>query len=697
MSRTWCLRSRTCCLVLFSALTPLISSDASGLESDDVLVADFEGDTYGEWTSEGAAFGSAPARGTLQGQMHVSGYRGERLVNSFFDGDRTVGALTSPEFEITRDFIAFLVGGGRHPEATGIELLLEGKPVRRATGTDSEELGWHSWNVKDLRGKRVRLRIFDRHTGGWGHINVDHILLTDRERRRPEDVPIEVYRKSPEYYRERYRPQFHFSPEVNWMNDPNGLVYAGGEYHLFYQYNPWGIRWGHMSWGHAVSTDLVHWKHLPVALYEENGVMIFSGCAVVDAKNTSGFGTAARPPLVAIYTGHTSKKQDQRLAYSIDRGRTWTKYGGNPVLDMGEKDFRDPKVFWHEPTSRWVMVVSLAAAKRLQFYGSTDLKEWTHLSDFGPAGKVEKPNWECPDLFELPIEGRKEGTPGSTRWVLEVDMGSGSIAGGSGGEYFVGTFDGERFVNDNPDDQVLWVDYGRDFYAAVSFSDIPARDGRRIWIGWFNNWETALLPTKPWRSAQSIPRTLSLRETKDGLRLVQRPVRELTRLRGEPYRLDAPTSDLATVGRALASRDFGLHYEIDLEIEVRDAKSCGIEVRKGNSETTPIGFDRNERDQNRGEVFVDRTGSGDGAFHKRFPGRHAGPVELEDGRVGLRIFVDTSSVEVFAQDGILAISDRIFPSPESRGIELFSRGGSARLTKLVVWPLRSIWHSGAGD
>ena len=212
--------------------------------------------------------------------------------------------------------------------------------------------------------------------------------------------------------------------------------------------------------------------------------------------------------MVAIYTGHGLGKQTQDIAYSNDRGRTWTKYTGNPVIDKNEADFRDPKVFWHEPTNRWIMVVSMAVDKYVEFYASEDLKKWTYLSRFGPAGVKEKPNWECPDLFELPIEG----SSGETKWVLEVDIGNGSVAGGSGGEYFVGHFDCTQFRCDHELSKSQWVDFGRDFYAPVSFSDIPESDGRRIWIGWMNNWETNLVPTRPWRSAMSIPRTLGLRK-----------------------------------------------------------------------------------------------------------------------------------------------------------------------------------------
>lgn len=237
-----------------------------------------------------------------------------------------------------------------------------------------------------------------------------------------------VAANDPGHYQEPFRPQFHFTPEKNWMNDPNGLVYYDGEYHLFYQYNPFGNTWGHMSWGHAVSPDMVHWKHLPLALPEADGVMIFSGSAVMDLNNTSGFGQDGKPPMVAIYTGFRPADglQFECIAYSNDKGRTWTKYSGNPVININSKDFRDPKVQWYEPTKSWLMTVSLSAQHKVRFYGSPNLKDWTLLSEFGPAGGTAGV-WECPDLFPLTVEGTDE-----KRWVLAVNMNPGSIAGGSG-------------------------------------------------------------------------------------------------------------------------------------------------------------------------------------------------------------------------------------------------------------------------
>ncbi|HXY40334.1 MAG TPA: glycoside hydrolase family 32 protein, partial [Vicinamibacteria bacterium] len=334
------------------------------------------------------------------------------------------------------------------------------------------------------------------------------------------------------WYREPFRPQFHFTPERNWTNDPNGLVFFEGEYHLFYQKNPFGDRWGHMSWGHAVSRDLVHWQHLPVAITEEGGVMAFSGSAVVDWRNTSGLGQGRQPPLVAVYTGHHAEKplQDQRLAFSNDRGRTWTRYARNPVLDIGETNFRDPKVFWHAPSGRWVMAVAWPKQRKVRFYASPDLESWSHLSDFGPAGATAG-DWECPDLFPLAVEA----SPGERRWVLIVNLNPGGPAGGSGTQYFVGDFDGRRFVADatpSREGAPLWLDHGPDFYATVTWSDVPERDGRRLALGWMSNWQYAAeAPTSPWRGAMTVPRELVLRRTPEGLRVAQRPVRELASLR----------------------------------------------------------------------------------------------------------------------------------------------------------------------
>lgn len=665
-------------------LACLLFACSSLCAAEDLLIEDFEGDSYENWTVTGEAFGSAPAKGTLPNQMKVSGYRGMRLINTFFGGDKSTGTATSPQFTIERSHIAFLIGGGPHKDTLGLHLLLDGEAVRTATGSESEHLRWASWDVRELKGRKVRLRIFDNATEGWGHLNVDQIIQTDSPPK-PFDLARDLarYRQQPDYMNEPLRPQFHFSPQINWMNDPNGLVFHDGEYHLFHQYNPAGNSWGHMSWGHAVSTDLTHWKHLPLAIPEADGIMAFSGCCVVDHTNSSGFGDGNKPPMVAIYTGHGHGKQVQNLAYSNDRGRTWTQYKQNPVLDLNKADFRDPKVFWHEPTKRWIMVVSLAVEKVLVFYGSTNLKNWEELSRFGPAGTIDKPNWECPDLFELPVEGES----GKKLWVLEVDMGDGSVAGGSGGEYFVGEFDGTRFKTKQ---RAQWVDFGRDFYAPITWDNIPKADGRRIWIGWFNNWETHLIPTSPWRSCMSIPRSLSLKELAFNKEepatyvLVQKPVKERDKLRTSTRTLDA--SKAAWPPMTVTEND-ELTFELEATIEPGAARSVGFRIRTGDDEYTEVAYDRNYSG-----IYVDRAKSGNVGFHEAFAGRHTAPARKIDGKVSLRIVVDRSTIEVFINGGEAVISDRIFPTSNSASIEAFAGDDSAKISMLKLHKLKSTWQ-----
>ncbi len=672
--------------VVFCAM--LLFNVTSVMAADDVVIEDFESGTYNGWTVTGTAFGNEPAAGALPGQMSVSGYRGKRLVNTFAGGDASVGTATSSAFTIQRPHIAFLIGGGPHADTVGVELLVDGQRVRSATGPESENLEWASWNVSDLAGKQARLRIFDQATSGWGHINVDHIIQTDSPPKRFDlDRKLAEYRASDTYMNEPLRPQAHFCPEINWMNDPNGLVFHNGEYHMFYQYNPAGNSWGHMSWGHAVSTDLTNWKHLPLAIPEEDGVMAFSGCCVVDHRNTAGFGSGDIPPMVAVYTGHGHGKQVQNLAYSNDNGRTWTKYANNPVLDIGKSDFRDPKVFWHAPTNRWLMVVSLAAEKVLVFYASDDLKQWKELSRFGPAGTKDKANWECPDLFELPIEGED----GKSLWVLEADMGSGSIAGGSGGEYFVGQFDGTSFT---PHQDAMWVDYGRDFYAPVSWSDIPKQDGRRIWIGWFNNWQTCLVPTSPWRSCMSVPRTLSLRmvpgtKPNEPQRyvIVQRPVREFDKLRTNTMLLDTRAATWPPVAVTKQEDLLDMNFVIEATLKPGKARSCGFRIRTGDEEFTEFGYDRESS-----AVYVDRRKSGNVDFHEAFAGRHEAPTRVIDGEVKLHVIVDRSSIEVFINDGEAVISDRIFPSTQRPVVEVFVGDETAAITDAKLHQLQSVWR-----
>jgi len=475
-------------------------------------------------------------------------------------------------------------------------------------------------------------------------------------------------------YHEPLRPQMHFTPPRNFMNDPNGLVFYQGEYHLFYQHNPFGERWGHMSWGHAVSSDMLHWRNLPVAIPESDGIMIFSGSAVVDRDDTSGLCLphGADPScLVAIYTGHGHGRQTQNLAYSNDRGRTWTKYGGNPVVDLGLANFRDPKVFWHAPSRRWVMVTVLADQHKVRFFGAPDLRHWTALGDFGPEGATGGV-WECPDLFELPIDGT-----GESRWVLDVDINPGGVAGGSGGQYFVGRFDGRRFVNDNPPDTILWADYGKDFYATTSYSDLPPSDGRRIWMGWISNWQYANdEPTVTWRGAQSVPRVLRLRRVPAGLRLIQTPIRELESLR---------TTAEATTVEAVAP----LPPSADISFEVRpDSQGpSGIRFTNARGEEATV-----EVDVAGPSLVIDRRRSRQAAAPAEYAGRHAGPVRWRDGRITVRVIFDASVIEAFANDGETTVTDRVYPSVPFTRVTAF---GNGLVRGVKLWTLASVWSPDA--
>jgi fructan beta-fructosidase len=476
-----------------------------------------------------------------------------------------------------------------------------------------------------------------------------------------------------------YRPAFHFSPEKNWINDPTGLVFDDSGFHLFNQYNPFGDQWGHMSWSHSVSKDLVSWQELPVALKEENGIGIFTGSAVLDAGNTSGFGKDGIAPLVAVYTGNSIGLQTQNVASSIDHGRTWTRYEGNPVLDLHESDFRDPMVFWHEPTKRWLMVASLALKHKVIFFSSPDLKTWTKLSEFGPAGANAAPNWECPNLFQLPVVN----VTGQKKWVLVVGIGDNGPAGGSATQYFVGEFDGTKFVEDNPSNQTLWVDHGSDFYAAQTWSNVPASDGRRIAIAWMNNWKYAdKLPTSPWRGQLTSPRTLQLLRTNEGIRLTQVPAKEMEVLRDEHVQLhNASWKDVEAL---LLRREWPETIEIDAELQLNGSQGFGFVLRKGASFGTRVGYDAEWSD-----VYVDRTHSGDVIIGPTFAAKNEAPITIQNGRIRLHILLDRSSVELFAGDGLVTITDLIYPRQLDRGLGVYVTGNAPSVVSLDIWTLKA--------
>ena len=484
-------------------------------------------------------------------------------------------------------------------------------------------------------------------------------------------------------YDQPWRPQYHFTPPENFMNDPNGTVFYKGEYHLFYQYNPQGRVWGHMSWGHAVSSDMVHWENLPVALREEPGeYMVYSGSAVVDRDNTSGLCRNSDPQdrscLVAIYTAAHRDQQKQHIAYSNDRGRTWTNYSGNPVVDLNAPDFRDPSVFWYEPQKKWVMVAVWADERTAVIFDSHDLKHWRRRSSFGPAGDSEG-QWECPDLLQLPIERTSE-----KKWVLIINRNPGSPAGGTGVRYIVGSFDGTTFVSEVPDRPALWADWGKDFYATNTWNGMS--DERRVWIGWISNWQYANQePTDLWRGAQSVPRELKLHRFGDGLRLVQSPIVELQKLRQQKFH--AAGGSLDEVNQKMRHAGVkGQAYEFEVELAPNKSSEVGLRILKSRDAETLVGFSTTAH-----EVFVDRTRSGEVSFSKDFPGRHSATLEKRS-TVKLHGFVDRSTVEVFANDGERVITERLYPPAGSDGLELYAKGDGGKVIELTIWSLESIWH-----
>jgi fructan beta-fructosidase len=486
--------------------------------------------------------------------------------------------------------------------------------------------------------------------------------------------------KSNHYYTEKYRPQFHFSPEKGWMNDPNGLLYVDGEYHLFYQHFPDSTVWGPMHWGHAVSKDLVTWEHLPIALTPDSIGCIFSGSAVLDEHNTAGFATAECPkPMVAIFTYHNLEwekagrkdRESQGIAYSLDKGRTWTKYAGNPVLkNKGDVDFRDPKVFWHEPTKHWIM--PLAVGDYLEIFASPDLKNWTKTSTFGQNEGAHGGVWECPDLF-----------PMGDKWVLVQNMGRGAVNGGSGTQYFVGDFDGKIFKNSNPPNQVLWVDYGADNYAGVTWANAP--NNRRISIGWMSNWDdyAQKTPTSTWRSHLTVPREFTLQNTENGLRLFQVPVPELAILRQTTIKLD----DNQVVENELVVKNNAVQKDINLtfDMEKTTSQNFGFTLSNSKDEWVEIGYDKSKN-----ELYVDRTKSGKVGFSDKFPKRHVAPLVLGK-TLKIRALVDVSSIEIFADDGKIAISELFFPNEDFTTLRIFSRKGVCMLKEGKVYGMKGIW------
>lgn len=505
------------------------------------------------------------------------------------------------------------------------------------------------------------------------------LCMSCKEKEPSSDSPSEATLSPATSYSEEFRPQFHFTPPAKWMNDPNGLVYHQGYYHLFYQYYPDDIVWGPMHWGHAVSRDLVHWEQKPIALYPDELGYIFSGSAVVDHQNSSGFGSKDNPPLVAIYTYHLMEGekagrndfQTQGIGYSLDNGDTWVKYEGNPVIgNTGIRDFRDPKVFWHEDDERWIL--TLVAGDHAKFYASQDLKEWKLLSEFGKDEGAHGGVWECPDLFKLTVEGTSE-----EKWALLISMNPGAPNGGSGTQYFIGEFDGTRFTTSQIEEK--WLDLGRDNYAGVTYNDTP--DGRRVFIGWMSNWDYARsTPTSVWRSAMTLPRELSLHKHGDNYYLKNYPVKTLSSI----------SSEVAIHDITSTATNFILYRDdlnnSDLTFQANLSEKLELHIGNDNSEGVALNWDPSLK-----EITFDRRKSGLTDFKDNF----AGPLqkqnyEPEDKDVEVRMILDQSSIEIFIDKGRYVFTNQIFPTQPYNYMDV-ETDPNVTIKKFKHHTLTSIW------
>jgi sucrose-6-phosphate hydrolase SacC (GH32 family) len=632
-----------------------VRSSSPALAGDEIVLADFEGPDYGQWQATGDAFGTAPAQGTLPGQQIVSGYLGRGLVNSFLDGDKSTGTLNSPEFTIERPFINLLVGGGRHPGETCVNLVHDGQVVATATGTattgaDDEHLSWRTWDVSKLAGKRVRIEIVDRHSGDWGHVNVDQIEQSNRRRMAvAADEGLALAMASLEGARHRAeadpgRPVFHVLPPALWNNDPNGPIFYNGYYHLFYQLNPFGDRWQHMHWGHVRSRDLAHWEHLPIALAPSRDLgeeHVFSGCAAIDGRGR----------VMLFYTSIGNRLPEQWAAIAADDDLiTWTKHPSNPILteklhdERKVAEWRDPFVFRHDDKTFMVAGGNLngnqggQAVVNLYQSENDELTNWTYLGVLFQHPDQDVRNIECP-LF-LPL---------ADKWLLVISQGQPV-------QYFVGDFD-TATTTFHPERRGV-MDWGN-HYAPNCLAD-PT--GRRILWGWVNGFPGG----RGWNGCLTLPRVLSL--TPDG-RLTQTPAPELELLRGELTKVDdivlADTSRLVEGVRGDA-------LEIIAQFEPGTAKTFGLRVRRSDDGTrsATIAYD--------GKV-LDVAGK---------------PAEFElapdEKTLTLRIFVDHSVLEVYANQQA-CVTRVIEAGPAELGVEVFAGGGTARLRSLSAWHVSSIW------
>ena len=493
-----------------------------------------------------------------------------------------------------------------------------------------------------------------------------------------------------------YRPEYHHTPLYGWMNDANGLVYKDGEYHLYFQYNPYGSKWGNMHWGHSVSKDLVHWQHLDPAIARDTLGHIFSGSTVIDKNNSAGYGKDA---MIAFYTSASDEHgQIQCMAYSNDNGRTYTKYEKNPILTPfdGLKDFRDPKVFWYEPAQKWYMIVS--ADKNMRFYSSTDLKQWEYLSQFGEGYGVQPNQFECPDFIQLPVDGNED----NMKWVMIVNINPGCPFGGSATEYFIGDFDGKEFKCDTDKSVTKWLDFGKDHYATVCFSNTG---DRIIAVPWMSNWQYAnVTPIRQYRGANALPRELSLYTKNGEIYMAANVVKETEALRKSTRNIESLSVEGETVIDSITD---GLNSGVELEMDIvpGKAQTVGFDIMNAKGEKTKIYLDLKS-----GRAVMDRTESGLIAFGEKaephFKENHDrrktesinyindfalgtwAPLSLCEGKsYHLNVFVDKCSVELFVDGGRIAMTNLVFPTEVYNSLRFYTEGGKAEVKNLSIHKL----------
>ncbi len=506
-----------------------------------------------------------------------------------------------------------------------------------------------------------------------------------------------------------YRPSYHHTPSYGWMNDPNGMFYKDGIYHLCYQYNPYGSKWGNMHWGHAISRDLIHWKEVEPTIARDPMGHIFSGSAVIDKDGTANYGKDA---IVALYTSASDKNgQIQCMAYSTDGGYTFHKYSGNPVLTPfdGLKDFRDPKVFWYAPLKKWYMIVS--ADKEMRFYSSPDLKKWTYVSAFGQGYGAQPNQFECPDFFQLPVDGN----PNKKKWVMIVNINPGCLFGGSATEYFIGDFDGKNFVCDSKPSVAKFLDYGKDHYATVTFSGVQ---DRVLGIAWMSNWQYAnVTPIRQYRGANTLPREFKLFTGKDGqIYMSSNVVPEVAGLRKTFKRLPDLVITQGKNSKNLSSSKENA-FEIEMDVTPGEAAKTGFILYNEKGEKVNIYFDMKA-----GRLVMDRTESGKTKFgekaeaHKiekefdlhehreiKEPFRKLNsvnykndfalgtwaPLSLCDSKTyHLDVFVDKCSIEIFVNGGRIAMTNLVFPTQPYTSVKFYSDGNKAAYRNIKVSELR---------